>query len=84
MASQICRYDDNTDLFSGVQSQPLMATYAPSELEDLDVVFTNTIKTIDRYVSLKSDSGIHSINLGSFLGASLYVTKIIKPKINPK
>lgn len=73
MASQICRYDDNTDLFSGVQSQPLMATYAPSELEDLSGVFTNTIKTIDRYVSLKSDSGSSSINLGSVVGASLKI-----------
>ena len=73
MASQICRYDDNTDLFSGVQSQPLMATYAPNELEDLSGVFTNTIKTIDRYVSLKSDSGSSSINLGSVVGASLKI-----------
>ena len=50
-----------------------MATYNPSELENLSGLFTNTIKTVDRYVSLKSDSGDDSIDLGSLVGASLKI-----------
>lgn len=74
VTSQICRYDDGTDLFSGAQNQPLMATYTPTEIENLSTAFSSkTIKTVDRYVSLKSDSGNSRIDLGSLTGATLKI-----------
>lgn len=83
IASQICRYDHGTDLLGGATNMALMAEYTTSEIENLfksgifgdswlGGLLGSTVKTVDRYVSLKADNDDGAINVSSrFTGNQL-------------
>lgn len=70
---QICRYDNEADLFNNAEVQPLMVTYYTDEIEDLSKngvgsgVFT-TVRTVDRYISLACPEGKDTLKMGALLG----------------
>jgi hypothetical protein len=76
MISQICRYDHGTDLLANAaDKQTLIATYTTKMIEDL---FTgglsglaSTVKTVDRYVSIKPVGDNTTIDLSALLSVNL-------------
>ncbi len=75
MSSQICRYDSGTNLLGGSKNQSLMAEYSTTEIERLFSGglsgLASTVKTVDRYVSLKADEGNNTIDIGALAGIEL-------------
>jgi len=57
MKSEVCRYDDGTNLFVDCsKNQQLLATYTTSEIEDLFTSgWSGTVKTINRYMAIECD-----------------------------
>jgi len=75
MPSQICRYDSGTNLLGGAKNMSLMAEYTTTEIENLFKGglsgLSSTVKTVDRYVSLKADNEDGSIDIGALAGVEL-------------
>lgn len=95
MPTQICRYDNGTNLLGNATNMSLMAEYTTSEIENLfengfiSSILGSTVKTVDRYVSLKADNASGTIDIDSWLSGSqldiyanyVYVDSSVK-KIN--
>lgn len=95
MPTQICRYDHGTNLLGNATNMSLMAEYTTSEIENLfengfiSSILGSTVKTVDRYVSLKADNASDTIDIDSWLSGSqldiyanyVYVDSSVK-KIN--
>lgn len=95
MPTQICRYDHGTNLLGNATNMSLMAEYTTSEIENLfengfiSSILGSTVKTVDRYVSLKADNASGTIDIDSWLSGSqldiyanyVYVDSSVK-KIN--
>lgn len=83
MQPQICRYDHGTNLLGNATSMSLMAEYSTSEIERLfrTGIFADswlgglagsTVKTVDRYISLKADNEDGALTVSSvFTGNEL-------------
>lgn len=60
---QICRIDNETDLFANPTIQPLMVTYTASEINGWFNRLSTAAKTVDRYTLLKGDETGKEISL---------------------
>lgn len=68
---QICRIDNETDLFANPTIQPLMVTYEASEVNGWYNSLSTAAKTVDRYVALKGNGTSKAINIGSVFTSTL-------------
>ena len=73
MKSEICRYDNGTNLFVDCsKNQELMARYTISEIEDLyGSGWTGTVKTINRYMAIENDRGGGKMTISAIATAYL-------------
>ena len=67
--ARIYRLDDGVNLFVNPTNEELMVTYTPDELESYGNLLSSTLKTVDRYISISSNSGSSSIDFGSIFGS---------------
>ena len=73
---QICRYENGTNLLGQAENMSLTAEYTTREIEDLfnngfvSSIFGSTVKTVDRYVSLKADNDDGVVNIDSWITGS--------------
>lgn len=72
-AARVARCDDGTNLFSNNISRDLMVTYTNTELKNYFSLFTGTVQTLDRYVTITGQAGgtgsnnyNHKIDIGAF------------------